>query len=103
MPHINASCIKAWLYFPLMLSVEIFAHQATRWTVLLDVLSPLGRSASYAELIKFERSAAVTRSEDFPLLTTPNDGSTRFCQWVPDNFDFNEDTFTDKNTTHQWA
>lgn len=103
MPHINASCIKARLYFPLMLSVEIFAHQVTRWKVLLDVLSSLGLSASYAELIKFERSAAVTRYEDFPQLTTPNDDSTRFCQWVAGNFDFNEDTFTDKNTTHQWA
>ena len=86
-----------------MLSVEIFAHQVTRWKVLLDVLSSLGLSASYAELIKFERSAAVTRYEDFPQLTTPNDDSTRFCQWVADNFDFNEDNFTDKNTTHQWA
>ena len=63
----------------LMLSVGIFVHQTTRSKVLLDVLSSLGFCASYAEVIKFERLAAVTRSEDFALLTSPNDDSTRFC------------------------
>ena len=42
----------------------------------------------------------MTRLEDFPLLTSPNDDSTKFCQWVTDNFDFNEDTLIGKNTTH---
>ena len=74
---------------PLMLSVGTFVHQTTRSKVLLDVLSSLGLCASYVGVIKFEKSAAATTSEDFPLLTSPNDGSTRFCQWVADNFDFN--------------
>ena len=74
---------------PLMLSVGTFVHQTTRSKVLLDVLSSLGLCASYVGVIKFEKSAAATTSEDFPLLTSPNDDSTRFCQWVADNFDFN--------------
>ena len=56
---------------PLILTVGIFVQQTTRSNVLLDVLSSLGLCASYAEVIKFERPAAVTRSEDFPLLTSP--------------------------------
>ena len=85
---------------PLKLSVGIFVHQTARSEVLLDVLSSLGPCTSYSEVIKFERSAVVTRSEDFALLTSPNDDSTRFCQWAADNFDFNEDTLTGENTTH---
>ena len=52
----------------LMLSVRIFVHQTTRSKVLVDVLSSLGLCASYPEVMKFERSAAVTRSEDFPIM-----------------------------------
>ena len=91
---------KQGYIFPFMFSVGMFFYQTTQSKVLSDLLSSLGLCASYAELIKFERSAAVTRSEDFPLLTSPSDESTRLCQWVSDNFDFNEDTLTGENTTH---
>ena len=84
---------------PLILSVGIFVHQTTRSKVLLDVSLLPGLCDSYAKVIKIERSATVTRSEDFLRLISLNDDSTRFFQWVAHNFDFNEDTLTGKNTT----
>lgn len=92
---------KAGYVSPLLLSVGIFIHQTTCSRALLDVLSSLGLSASYHQVMVFERSAATTRSEDglAPGLLC-NDGSVNFRQWVADNFDFNKDTLTGENTTY---
>ena len=86
---------------PLLLSIGLFIHQTTRSRVLLDVLSSLGLSVSYSQVIAFERSTAVNQ-------TMPNSSSGivdidkggGFCQWVADNFDYNEDTVSGHDTTH---
>ena len=47
-------------------------------------------------MLSFKRSATVMST---PGLQKVNDGGG-FCQWVADNFDFNEDTLTGQDTTH---
>lgn len=86
---------------PLMLSVGLFIHQSTRSRVLLDVLSSLGLSASYTQVMSFERSAVINHSvnELPPGLVAADDGGG-FCQWIADNFDYNEDTLAGHDTTH---
>ena len=86
---------------PLLLSVGLFIHQSTRSRVLLDVLSSLGFSASYDQVMAFERSAVVSHSiNDLPPgLVGAQDGGG-FCQWVADNFDYNEDTISGHDSTH---
>ena len=86
---------------PLQLSTGLFIHQTTRSRLLIDVLSSMGMCLSYNHVLTFERSAAVSTSGDGlpPGLQKVNDGGG-FCQWVADNFDFNEDTLTGLDTTH---
>ena len=51
--------------------------------------------------MKFETSAAVTRSDNNLISGWINkDGSTRFCQWVADNFGFNKYAITGEDTNH---
>ena len=47
---------------PLLLSFGLFIHQNTHSRVLLDVLSSLGLSASYSQVMAFERSAVVSKA-----------------------------------------
>ena len=90
---------KAGYISPLLLCVGIFIHQTTRSRVIIDVLSALGLSASCNEVLTFKRSAAATRSGDF-LPSRTSVANVKFCQWVADNFDLNDDTLTGDNTTH---
>lgn len=86
---------------PLLLSVGLFIHQQTRSRVLLDVLSSLGLSVSYDQVIAFEKAAVVGRSiHDLPPGLVQQTEGEGFCQWVADNFDYNEDTLTGHDTTH---
>ena len=48
--------------------------------------------------MRFECAAAASRESDIDI--PQNDNGNNFCQWVADNFDFNEDTLHGKNTTH---
>jgi hypothetical protein len=86
---------------PLQLSTSLFIHQTTRSRLLIDVLSSLGLAISYNRVLSFERSAAVSTSEDgLPPGLMKADAGGGFCQWVADNFDYNEDTLTGQDTTH---
>ena len=86
---------------PLLLAVGLFIHQTTRSRLLIDVLSSLGRCVSYSQVMAFERSAVVSRSvEDSPPGLIQHGHNGGFCQWVADNFDYNEDTTTGHDTTH---
>ena len=86
---------------PLLLSVGLFIHQTTRSGVFLDVLSSLGLSASYSQVMAFERSAVVSESiYDLPPGIAEKCKGGGFCQWVAYNFDYNEDTLTGHDTTH---
>jgi hypothetical protein len=69
--------------------------------VLLDVLPSLGLNVSYDQVIAFEKAAAVGRSiHDLPPGLVQQTEGEGFCQWVADNFDYNEDTLTGHDTTH---
>ena len=86
---------------PLMMSVGLFIHQTTRSRVILDVLSSLGLCVSYDQVMAFERAAAVTHTiHDLAPGLVSKEGGGGFCQWVADNFDYNEDTVSGHNTTH---
>ena len=85
---------------PLLLSVGIFLHQTTRSRTILDVLSSLGLSASYEQVMSFVKSAAVHEGNKFLDDVLKAEGKLPFCQWVADNFDLNEDTIFGENTTH---
>ena len=54
---------------------------------------------SYAEVVNFERNAAVSSAD---ISNSDNTESSRasFLQFIADNFDHNEDTTTGGNTTH---
>ena len=85
---------------PLLLAVGLFIHQTTRSRLLIDVLSSLGLCVSYSQVMAFERSAVVSRSvEDSPPGLIQHGDNGGFCQWVADNFDYNEDTTTGHDTT----
>ena len=86
---------------PLLLSIGLLIHQTTRSRVLLDALSSLGLCVSYAQVMAFERAAAVKQSaQNLPSGLTERDKGGGFCQWVADNFDYNEDTISGKDSTH---
>ena len=88
---------------PLLLSVGLFIHQTTRSRILLDVLSSLGLCVPYSTVMAFQRSAVLgQRVEDLPvgMNSDKSDTNPQFCQWIADNFDFNEDTLTGSDTTH---
>ncbi|XP_048236850.1 uncharacterized protein LOC125372026 [Haliotis rufescens] len=86
---------------PLMLSTGVFIHQTRRSRVLLNVFFSLGFSVSYDQVMDFEKSAVVSKSvEDLPPGIEAQDQGGGFCQWVADNFDYNEDTVTGHNSTH---
>ena len=63
------------------------------------VLSSLGLSASYEQVMSFEKAAAVHVGNKF-LDVLKAEGKLPFCQWVADNFGLNEDTISSENTTH---
>ena len=86
---------------PLLLSTGLFIHQTTRSRVALNLLSGLGVSVSYDQVINFEKAAAVTQTSNATPQATQGDAITEvFCQWVADNFDYNEDTLNGQQTTH---
>ena len=85
---------------PLLLSIGLFIHQNTRSRVHIDVLSSLGLSISYSNVLAFERSAAVCSSRGLPPGLDKISEGGGFTQWVADNFDYNEDTLTGHDTTH---
>ena len=85
---------------PLLLSVGLFLHQTTHSRIILDVHSSLGLSASYKQVMSFEKSAAVHVGNKFLDDVLKAEGKLPFCQWVADNFDINEDTISGENTTH---
>lgn len=80
---------------PLLLSTGLFIHQTTRSRVALNLLSSLGASASYDQVMDFEKAAASQGNEE------PNQSTAKgFSQWVADNFDHNEDTLNGHQSTH---
>jgi len=86
---------------PLQLTTGLFIHQTTRSRTIIDVLFSLGFCSSYDHVINFERSATVsTLASDIPsaLLKLSDGGGV--CQWVADNFDYNEDSLTGHDSTH---
>ena len=86
---------------PLMMSVGLFIHQTTRSRLILDVLSSLGLCVSYDQVMAFERAAVCTHTiNDLTPGLLSKDKRGGFCQWVADNFDYNEDTISGHNTTH---
>ena len=83
----------------LLLSAGIFIHQETRSQVLIDVLSSLGLSTSYDQVMAFERAAVFNGYEhSLPPGIGQQTDATGFCQWVADNFDWNEDILTGHDT-----
>ena len=68
--------------------------------IIFDILSSLGLCASYQQVMSFEKAAAVHVSNGFLDAELNKGEKLPFCQWVADNFDFNEDTLTGENTTH---
>ena len=54
----------------------------------------MGLSVPYGQVLNFQRSAAVQQCEDE---RHPFSG---VCQWVADNFDYNEDMYNGENTIH---
>ena len=91
---------KKYYVSSLLISVGIFLHQTTRSRIILDALSSLGLCASYQQVMLFEKAAAVHVSNGFLDAELKKGEKLPFCQWVADNFDFNEDTITGENTTH---
>ena len=86
---------------PLLLLIDLLIHQTTYSRVLLDVLSTLGLSVPYDQVIAFERSAAVEQSvSDVPPGLSANTNNGGFCQWIADNFYYNEDTVTGSDSTY---
>ncbi|XP_048253265.1 uncharacterized protein LOC124140320 [Haliotis rufescens] len=87
---------------PLLFSTGLFIHQTTRSKLVLNLLSSLGMTMSYDTILDFERSAVTSRNIDdlHPGIGVNEDGTEGFCQWIADNFDYNEDTISGHNSTH---
>ena len=86
---------------PLLLSLGLFIHQTTRSRVVLDVMSSLGFCVSYDRVIEFERSCVVSHSiQELPPGVVKQSDGGGFTQWVADNFDHVEDTYSGRNSTH---
>lgn len=75
------------------LGVQLHHHFGSRF--LIDTLHSLGFSSSYAEVQRFERSAAVSNGVDLPLGVEGG-----MIQLVADNVDHNLVTLDGKNTFH---
>jgi len=61
---------------PLLLSTGLFIHQTTRSRVALNLLSGLGVSVSYDQVINFEKAAAVTQTSNATPQATQGDAIT---------------------------
>ena len=92
---------------PLQLGLGVQLHHHFRSKFLLDTFHGHGFCCSYAEVIKFERSAAATDGTD-----TPHFREWTFVQYVADNVDHNirttqqlvkgKDDMRDKRTAKLW-
>ena len=69
-------------------------HFASRF--LVDTLNQLGFSSSYHEVLKYERSAAISEGVQFPDFFPG-----QFIQYVADNVDHNIRTLDGHNTSHR--
>ncbi|XP_071081970.1 uncharacterized protein [Haliotis cracherodii] len=85
---------------PLFLSTGLFIHQTTRSRVALNLLSTLGMSVSYDQVLDFEKAAVLSQQSDDMPQASQGDVSSGFCQWIADNFDYNEDTLNGHQSTH---
>ena len=80
---------------PLQPGLGVQLHHHFRSKFLLDTFHGHGFCCSYAEVIQFERSAAVTEGTD-----TPHFREWTFVQYVADNVDHNIRTLDGLNTFH---
>lgn len=80
---------------PLQLGLGVQLHHHFGSRFLVDTLHRHGFCCSYAEVIKFERSAAVSEGTDIPNLEKGT-----FVQYVADNVDHNIRTLDGHNTFH---
>jgi hypothetical protein len=87
------SCARSRSFLsPLHLSLSLWLHKNYGSKTLVELLSKLGFAATYNEVINFEKSSCNQTSINF------SDGA--FMQFVFDNADINQDTFTGHGTFH---
>ena len=89
------ACRPQSLLAPLQVYLGVQLHQQSGSRFLIDQLNRLGFSTSYSEVLRFERSAAVTHGTEFPGMT-----SKTFIQFIGDNVDHNICTIDGKGTFH---
>ena len=83
------------LLMPLQLGLSIQMHHHFGSRFLIDILFKMGFSCSYAEIQKFERSAAACLADE----SVP-EHSNFFLQFIADNVDHNVATIDGQNTFH---
>ena len=89
----NKNCVFKTHNFDLV----VHTRWSTRSHVLIDMLLSLGSCPSYIQVnMEFERSSVVDQS--IHTLVMLHSGKVEqdkgICQWVANNFDYNEDTIT---------
>lgn len=80
---------------PLQLALGVQLNHQYGSRFLLDTLRSLGFCSTYAEVNRFERSAAASQGTEIPNLTVET-----FVQYVTDNVDHNTCTIDGYNTFH---
>lgn len=98
MPLVGKAMMQATrprgLLAPLQLGLGIQLHHYFGSKVLIITLHKLGFTCSYAEITKFESSAAVSEGVKIP------DASDRFVHYIADNVDHNLRTTDGHNIFH---